>query len=192
MSRIDNETRNFLINKLVSEMKKDGVPNDIIELLVNPFLLANPSKELNQELFKVINIMEKESERGLNLEEFFNLLKNSKIMEERAKENTLREEKVQPKKDLALDKKLELIEERNLEKNITDKLSLISEQYNANILDWNNTSKPKYYINIDYKERVMKVNSTFNNRQIGVVYFNSKEIAYMALDILKEELIALI
>ena len=59
----------------------------------------------------------------------------------------------------------------------------------ANKLNWNDDMQRKYYIYYSYDIKLLMVDYAETERDFGVIYFDSEEIAQEAIDVFLDELV---
>lgn len=60
--------------------------------------------------------------------------------------------------------------------------------YEFSVSDWNTTKERKYFIRYDYEDDYWKVDYTYIVRDLGKIYFKTKEDAQYIIDNFKDEL----
>lgn len=134
------------------------------------------------------DIVNKEIERNMLRREDKETLKNIEDFLKYILDNPKEQMELQ---ESILVNKLKEVDRINREKTLIEKLRIISDTYNSNLINWSNISQPKYYININYDKNLIEVKRT-THKQIGVVYFLTKEAAYKAFDLLRDEFLELV
>ena len=56
-------------------------------------------------------------------------------------------------------------------------------------LDWNNADSMKYLLKYNHKSRGLTIDYAYSYKSLGVIYFNTKETAQLAIDAFKDELL---
>lgn len=70
----------------------------------------------------------------------------------------------------------ELLKKRAAEENLLRKMWRFSLTHDGDKIDWNNENTQKWYLGLDSKKGVI-ISGVYVLRQMGVIYFNSKEAA---------------
>lgn len=70
----------------------------------------------------------------------------------------------------------ELLKKRVAEENLFRKMWRFSLTHDGDKIDWNNENTQKWYLGLDSKKGVI-ISGVYVLRQMGVIYFNSKEAA---------------
>ena len=71
----------------------------------------------------------------------------------------------------------ELLKKRAAEETLLRKMWRFSLTHGGEKIDWNNEDTEKWYLGFDSKRRIVMVSFVNALRQMGVIYFNSKEVA---------------
>lgn len=69
------------------------------------------------------------------------------------------------------------------------KLQRFSDENGGNEIDWSNSESCKYYIYYNYEEEELAVSGAWSVRDFGQVYFKTEELAELAIELFKEDLI---
>lgn len=81
------------------------------------------------------------------------------------------------------------MEFKALRDNLLSRMQRWADIHNEEKIDWNNSEQRKYLIYYDYDDNKFYVTYNYYVRDLGQVYFTSKEIANQCLEEFKEELL---
>lgn len=81
------------------------------------------------------------------------------------------------------------MEFKALRDNLLSRMQRWSDIHNEKKIDWNNSEQRKYVIYYDYDDNELCITNNYYVRDLGQVYFTSKEIAEQCLEEFKEELL---
>ena len=69
------------------------------------------------------------------------------------------------------------------------KLLAFKDEFDNEILDWNDKHKIKYYLFYNKRYKEIEINFNYEYKQQGSIFFSSKEIAEKCIEMYKEDLI---
>ena len=69
------------------------------------------------------------------------------------------------------------------------KLLAFKDEFDNEILDWNDKHKIKYYLFYNKRYKEIETNFNYEYKQQGAIYFSSKEIAEKCIEMYKDDLI---
>ena len=69
------------------------------------------------------------------------------------------------------------------------KLLAFKDEFDNEILDWNDKHKIKYYLFYNETDKEIEINFNYEYKQQGSIYFSSKEIAEKCIEMYKDDLI---
>ena len=69
------------------------------------------------------------------------------------------------------------------------KLLKFKEEYDNVKIDWNNNDEIKYRLSYNETDKEIEINSNYEYKQQGSIYFSSKEIAKKCIEMYKDDLI---
>ena len=76
-------------------------------------------------------------------------------------------------------KEVELIRDR---KKLQAEMEIFARENNTEKIDWNDCKKYKYYLSINYKRKIVDIESRSFIKEVNTIYFSKQEIAEKALE----------
>ena len=125
-------------------------------------------------------------ERAENYDTYYCVENNGDICERKEKDCTSDRWRYKIANYSVVKSKMEF---KALRDNLLSRMQRWADIHNEEKIDWNNSEQRKYLIYYDYDDNKFYVTYNYYVRDLGQVYFTSKEIANQCLEEFKEELL---
>ena len=148
-------------------------------------IFSIPTDKLNIE-WEIIEEENTDYERAEYNNQYYYVTSNGKVLKEIEKNISLDNTRHKIANYSTVKSKMEF---KALRDNLLSRMQRWADIHNEDKIDWNNSEQRKYLIYYDYDDNKFYFTYVYYIRDLGQVYFTSKEIANQCLEEFKEELL---